>query len=161
MEFLDERFWLAVCFVIFVCLAYRPVKKAILNSLDAKIQAIKLYLTEAENLKNEAEILLQKTQKQILKFKDLKGEILGNAQSEVDNLITSRNKEIAKLIERREKDALTNIKLKQDQAMKEVQAELIDNVTKVVATYFTNLKDESSDLDIAKNINGKKDLSIK
>ena len=158
MEFLDERFWLAACFVIFVYIAYRPVKKAILNSLDNKISAIKAYLSEAEKLKNEAEKLLQKTEQQMLDLDNLKSQIMSKAQEQVDNLIAHRNQEIEKLMERREQDMLTDLKVSQEQTIREVQAELMSKVTNVVTTYFIDQRSKSSDLDIAKNINGKKDF---
>ena len=41
MHFFDENFWIAVSFVIFLYFAYKPIKKAIINSLDAKINEIK------------------------------------------------------------------------------------------------------------------------
>ena len=158
MEFLDERFWLAICFVIFIYISYRPIKKAILNSLDAKISAIKSYLAEAEELKKEAENLLQKTEQQMLKLASLRTEIFSNAQNEVDNLIISREREINKLIERREHDSLIAMKLKQNQAIADAQSELMQKVTGVVTQYFVSLKNAPSDVDIAKNIKGKEDL---
>ena len=51
MHFFDASFVIAVCFVIFIYLAYRPVKKAILASLDARINEIKEKLSQAERLK--------------------------------------------------------------------------------------------------------------
>ena len=40
IHFFDESFVIAVCFIIFIYLAYRPVKKAIIASLDARINEI-------------------------------------------------------------------------------------------------------------------------
>ena len=63
MHFFDESFVVAVCFVIFVYLAYRPIKKAIIASLDARIEEIKQKLAQAEKLKADAKSLLDKVER--------------------------------------------------------------------------------------------------
>ena len=51
VHFFDESLVIAICFIIFIYLAYRPIKKAIVASLDARIDEIKTKLTETEALK--------------------------------------------------------------------------------------------------------------
>ena len=76
MHFFDASFVIAVCFVIFIYLAYRPVKKAILASLDARINEIKEKLSQAERLKEEAKSLLDEVEKELDEFEARKKDII-------------------------------------------------------------------------------------
>ncbi len=53
----DATIWVAISFVLFVLLIFKPIKLQISNSLDKKINDLKTKLDEAMKLKNEAEKL--------------------------------------------------------------------------------------------------------
>ena len=84
MHFFEENFWIAVSFVIFLYFAYKPIKKAIINSLDAKINEIKEKLAQTEKIKAETKLLLEATQKEIENFT--------NYIQEKNNLLTNLKK---------------------------------------------------------------------
>lgn len=54
---LDQPAWLAIGFIVFIYFAYRPIRNAILTSLDAKIARISQDVEEARSLPKEAEDL--------------------------------------------------------------------------------------------------------
>jgi len=54
----DPQFWVAVAFVIFIIAIFNPVRKVLISSLDGKINEIKTSIEEAENLKNETQVIL-------------------------------------------------------------------------------------------------------
>ena len=88
----DPQFWVAVAFVIFVLVLYKPVKKILSSSLDAQINEIKESIEEAENLRNETQITLSNIKKR---------------QSEVDEEIKeihSKAKEKMKILESQSKE---------------------------------------------------------
>lgn len=51
----DSSFWVAISFIIFLILVFRPLSKQLSNSLDQKINDLKQKLDESKNLKIEAE----------------------------------------------------------------------------------------------------------
>ena len=57
--FSDPQFWVAVSFVIFIIAIFNPVKKILTSNLDLQIDEIKSKISNAENLKNEAEKTLK------------------------------------------------------------------------------------------------------
>jgi len=71
----DPQFWVAVAFVIFIIAIFNPVRKILTSSLDGKINEIKTSIEEAENLKNETQIILgdiKKRQNEVaLEIKDI------------------------------------------------------------------------------------------
>ena len=94
MHFFDENFWIAVSFVIFLYFAYKPIKKAIINSLDAKINEIKEKLAQTEKIKAETKLLLEATQKEIENFEEYKHQIINKAKISTEKLIEKRTKEM-------------------------------------------------------------------
>ena len=54
----NATLWVAISFVIFVILVFKPLKNMMLTSLDNKIAELKSQLEESKKLKEEAEKLL-------------------------------------------------------------------------------------------------------
>ena len=71
--YFDESAWVALGFVIFIAIIWRKVGSALARLLDNRAQKIKDELSEAENLRNEAEAELKK-------FKALQDEAIEDAK---------------------------------------------------------------------------------
>ena len=140
MHFFDESFVVAVCFVIFVYLAYRPVKKAIIASLDARIEEIKQKLTQAEKLKADAKSLLDKVEKELGDFEVRKKDILDSAQNSIERLVETRNKELSLLLARKKDSAIKAIDNEREKASDKLRSEFTETVLKLVKTYLTQTK---------------------
>ena len=65
----DATIWVAISFFIFLVLIFKPIKSQISSGLDQKIDELKSQITEAENLKKEAEDLLILQQKNYQRMK--------------------------------------------------------------------------------------------
>jgi len=59
----DPQFWVAVAFIIFLLAIFNPVRKILGASLDAKIKDIINSIEEAENLKEETQVILSDIKK--------------------------------------------------------------------------------------------------
>lgn len=140
MHFFDESFVVAVCFVIFVYLAYRPVKKAIIASLDARIEEIKQKLAQAEKLKADAKSLLDKVEKELGGFEVRKKDILESAQNSIERLVETRNKELSLLLARKKDSAIKAIDNEREKASDKLRSEFTETVLKLVKTYLTQTK---------------------
>ncbi len=140
MHFFDESFVVAVCFVIFVYLAYRPIKKAIIASLDARIEEIKQKLTQAEKLKADAKSLLDKVEKELGDFEVRKKDILESAQNSIERLVETRNKELSLLLARKKDSAIKAIDNEREKASDKLRSEFTETVLKLVKTYLTQTK---------------------
>ena len=140
MHFFDESFVVAVCFVIFIYLAYRPVKKAIIASLDARIEEIKQKLAQAEKLKADAKSLLDKVEKELGDFEVRKKDILESAQNSIERLVEKRNKELSLLLARKKDSAIKAIDNEREKASDILRSEFTETVLKLVKTYLTQTK---------------------
>ena len=114
----DATIWVAVSFIFFIILIFKPMKSQISDRLDKKITDLKNKLDEAKNLKYEAEKLykehqnnlkinLQKIEKLKLDTKNEIKKIKKNLDDEF-KLITARNNQPLKK---------TQIKLKKELGM--------------------------------------------
>ncbi|WP_016917319.1 F0F1 ATP synthase subunit B [Rickettsia honei] len=156
MNFLDESFWLAVSFVIFLYLVYRPAKKAILNSLDAKILEVQEKVLQAEKLKDDAALLFKHTNAQIKKLKTLRSQMIEESNEVTKKIIQEKTKEIEEFLEHKKSDAIQLMQNQKSTASKELQDEFCDEVIKLVSEYFKSVK--LSESNIAKNLMDKSDF---
>ena len=71
----NATLWVAISFVIFVFLVFKPLKNMMLTSLDKKIAELKHQLEESKKLKEDADKLFteqkKNTKKPLLKLKNL------------------------------------------------------------------------------------------
>jgi F-type H+-transporting ATPase subunit b len=152
MHFFDESFWLAVSFIIFIYFAYKPVKRAILNSLDAKVAEVKAHVLEAENLKQDAAALLLKTQIEIKNLDNLRNSILNTARSDAKMIAQTRAIEMDELLERKKQDAIDSINQQQIKAYNNIKQDFASLTTKLVKEYLKeSSNNNSSDIEIAKH----------
>ena len=71
----DATLWVAISFIIFIILVFKPLKKMMLTSLDNKILELKSQLEESRKLKDDAEKLFaeqnKKYEETLIKIKKL------------------------------------------------------------------------------------------
>ena len=143
MHFFDENFWVAVSFIIFLYFAYKPVRKAIINSLDARINDIKEKLAQTEKLKAEAKSLLEEVQKEMENFESYKQQLLDKAKISTDNLIEKRTKELEIALTRKSNSATSLIENEKSKISEELKNEFTDTVINIVRNYLIETKNNS------------------
>ncbi len=143
MHFFDENFWIAVSFVIFLYFAYKPIKKAIINSLDAKINEIKEKLSQTEKIKAETKLLLEATQKEIENFEEYKNQIINKAKISTEKLIEKRTKKMEIALTRKSEDAIRLIENEKSKISKQLRGEFTDTVINLVRSYLVKSKNNS------------------
>ncbi|MCF8495010.1 MAG: ATP F0F1 synthase subunit B [Rickettsiaceae bacterium] len=143
IHFFDESFVIAVCFIIFIYLAYRPVKKAIIASLDARINEIKEKLAKAERLKEEAKSLLDEVEKELDEFEVRKKDIITSAQNSIERLVETKNKEISLLLARKKDSAIKAIDNEREKASDSLKLEFTETVLNLVKNYLIQTKNNA------------------
>ena len=143
IHFFDESFVIAVCFIIFIYLAYRPVKKAIIASLDARINEIKEKLAKAERLKEEAKSLLDEVEKELDEFEARKKDIITSAQNSIERFVETKNKEISLLLARKKDSAIKSIDNEREKASDSLKLEFTETVLNLVKNYLVQTKNNA------------------
>jgi F-type H+-transporting ATPase subunit b len=118
--------WVALAFIIFVVLVWKPVQKAVLSALDDRAARIERELTEAARLRDEAQALLaQYQQKHRDALKEAEG-IVAQARSEAERLAQQAARDLEASLKRREELAMQRIAQAEQQAAADVRAAAID-----------------------------------
>lgn len=143
MHFFDENFWIAVSFVIFLYFAYKPIRKVITNSLDARINEIKEKLAQTEKIKTEAKLLLEETQKEMENFEEYKQQIIAKAKINTNKLIEKRTKEMEIALTRKSEDAVKLLENKKSKITQQLRDEFTDTVINLVHSYLAESKNNS------------------
>lgn len=145
MHIFDESFVIAICFIIFIYLAFRPVKKAIIASLDARIKEIKQTLSESEKVRSEAKQLLNSVEGELNNFEKKKTDLLANAQNSIERYVEIRNKEINDILERKKESALKSIEHETYKVSSRMQSEFTNEVLDLVKKYLAKTKNNGID----------------
>lgn len=85
----DPQFWVALAFIIFIVAIFFPVRKILIKSLDEKIQNIKQSIQDAENIKNETQIILSDIKKRENEVQIEIKDINLKAQKKIESLETN------------------------------------------------------------------------
>lgn len=121
-----EVFWIFVAAVIFFLLVWRPASKAIVGALDARAEKIRAELDEAQRLREEAQALLAKYQRQLHDGENLAQQILERAGAETQRLEKQLREELEAAIVRRTHQATERIQQEEARALAEVRARAAD-----------------------------------
>jgi F-type H+-transporting ATPase subunit b len=120
------EFWVALAFIIFVAIAFKPARKAILSMLDDRAERIRGELEEAQRLREEAQSLLagyQRRQRDALKEAEA---IVAHAREEAERLRASAAAELESSMRRREAQAMDKIAQAETAAVQEVRNLTVD-----------------------------------
>lgn len=118
--------WVAVAFLIFIILVWKPAKKALLSGLDARAARIEQELSEAARLREEAQALLAQYQRKHREaMKEAEG-IVAHARTEAERLAQQAARDLQASLKRREELAMQRIAQAEQQATKDVRAVAVD-----------------------------------
>ena len=124
--FQDPTFWVAVAFVIFILLTFKPLKNAMMGGLDKKIASIKAEVDEAARLREEAQSLLAEYERKQAKGTKHAEEIVAAARKEAEEARTRAEAELQEALVRQEKAALLKIEQAEEKAIQEVRSMAVE-----------------------------------
>lgn len=122
----DASFFVAVSFVIFLALVFKPLKKVLLGALDERAAKIAKDLEDAMRLREEAQKLLADYR---LKHKNAMKEaedIVAQAKSEAERSAKAAQQELDEALKRRTERAIAKIGKAEAQAVQEVREAAVE-----------------------------------
>lgn len=139
----DSSFWVAISFIIFLILVFRPLSRQLSNGLDKKINDLKRKLDESKNLKTEAEEIYKE---QVEKQKENES-LIKRIGDETKREIKKIEKQVSREIELNMMRKIKNF----DQISTQMQNDLKDELK---AQIMQNVLDYT-EVRIRKNLSGK------
>jgi len=158
MEF-DNSFWATVALALFIgVLIYMKIPQKIVGALDDKIDTIQKDLDEAKHLREEAQALLAKYERQRKEAESEANEIIEAAHEEAQRLSEEAKISLEELVKRRTKAVEEKIAQAETQAIIEVRARSADVAVEAARELLVSqMSSKGNDL-IAKSI---KDVGTK
>lgn len=105
----SATFWLFVSMAIFLMAAGKPIAKAVAAALDARREAVRAEISEAERLRAEAQELLLLCQRQHRDALQESAEIIAQAREDAQRIRDEAEKNLQDLLKNREDQALARI----------------------------------------------------
>ena len=118
----DPTFWVAVAFVVFVVLVFKPIKGALIGGLDAKIAEIRREVEEAGKLREEAQSLLANYQRQQRQAIQDAEAIVARAKEEAERHRAEADEAMKDMVRRQEEQAREKIAQAEGTAIQEVRS---------------------------------------
>ena len=118
----DPTFWVAVAFIVFVVLVFKPIKGALIGGLDAKIAEIRQEVEEAEKLREEAQSLLANYQRQQRQAIQDAEAIVARAKEEAERHRAEADEAMKDMVRRQEEQAREKIAQAEAAAIQEVRS---------------------------------------
>lgn len=125
----DATVWVTIAFIIFVLVGFKYAKTPILVALDLRTERIKADLAEAEELKQQAQDLLNEYQKKHRDVMNQADEILEDAKKKAETLQAKKEAELERYIAKRRDQARLKIERAEAQALTEIQDKIVDLAT--------------------------------
>lgn len=146
----NPEFWVAVSFVLVVALLAYPISKMIKNMLQKRVDAIVKEISDAANLKDDAQRLLVEYERKFVNA-DLEAmEIIKKSQKEINALkkesLDKLNNEI-KLKEKEADERLNATKLKAQNELIEITTDTTINALKKIIQNSLNAKTQDKLID--------------
>ena len=148
----SEAFWVAIAFFIFVILSFKKAKKVLIESLDKRIEQIKIRVNEAKELKKEAENNLNEAKKNFKKMIEDKKRIINEANEEAKNLEKKLLNEEKIYSERFKKRIDDRIEQSKKQAIDDIKEIALDISIKSIKDLLNNEKEIKNAQLISKSI---------
>lgn len=150
----NETFWVAVSFVIFIFLAFKPVRNMLIKMLDERAAKIHKELEEVTKLKDQALKTLSEYQ---TRQKDIEIEIrdiVSNAEKEIEKLQRNAEIEINNSFNNRTKRIADRINSQETKIINDFRYQAVDiAVTVVKEVIKDSLQEEVADNLITSSVN--------
>ncbi len=118
----NPAFWVGVSFFIFLAIAFKPAKKAILEALDGKIAEIKDQVEEAARLRDEAQALLAEYERKQLQASKHAEDMVDAARKEAEESKARAESDLNASLDRQRQLAVERISMAEEKALREVRA---------------------------------------
>ena len=144
----DPQFWVAIAFIIFVILIFKPIKKILSTSLDKKIKEIKDSIEEAENLKSETQVTLSEIKKRQNDVQIEIENINSNSKDKIKNLKSQAEKKLNEQISKRELLATAKV----DQMTRDANTQIQQHISQTAINAAITLVEKKLNEDEKQNL---------
>jgi len=122
----DPEFWVLLAVIIFAAAVWKPMRRAIVGSLDARAARISAELDEARKLRDEAEQLLAEYRRKEQEAAAEAELIIAHAREEAERIAAQAARNLEGALARRTQLAEERIAQAESKALEEIRAIAVD-----------------------------------
>ena len=124
--FADPEFWVLLAVVVFAIVVWKPVRRAVVGTLDERAMRIRGELEEARKLRDEAEQLLADYRQKEREAEADAQAIIAHARDEAERIAAQSARDLQQSLERRQRLAEERIAQAEAKALDEIRAAAVD-----------------------------------
>ena len=124
--FADPEFWVLLAVVVFAIVVWKPVRRAVIGTLDERAMRIRDELEEARKLRDEAERLLADYRQKEREAEADARAIIAHARDEAERIAAQSARDLQQSLERRQRLAEERIAQAEAKALDEIRAAAVD-----------------------------------
>jgi len=143
-----EYFWLLISLIILVLVLWKPVKEQLIGALDRRADQIRRELDEAQRLREEAQALLAKHQRQLHDGEGLAASILQHGAEENERVEKQLRADLTASIERRTRAAEERIAQEEASAVAEIRGKAADLAIRTTRRLLAEQLDPAKEQDL-------------
>ena len=122
----DPEFWVLLAVVIFAIVVWKPMRRAVVGTLDERAMRIQGELEEARKLRDEAERLLADYRQKEREAEADARAIIAHARDEAERIAAQSARDLEQSLERRQRLAEERIAQAEAKALDEIRAAAVD-----------------------------------
>jgi len=122
----DGEFWVLLAVVLFAAVVWKPMRRAVIGSLDERAARIGAELDEARKLREEAQLLLAQYEQRRREAAAEAEAIVAHAREEAERIAAQSTRDLDAALVRRERLAEERIAQAEKKALDEIRAVAVD-----------------------------------
>lgn len=136
MNLLDEKFFLTISLIIFICIIYKPLRKTLSSFLDDQITLIKDKFVKSNLVLKDAQLLLTQIEKNLAIIESTKDNVLEQAKVNANNLVKEKVRQINYLKEIKKLEVASQLHQLQIESHVKMREELMKDVSTLIISYL-------------------------
>jgi len=135
----DVHFWEGLCFVLFVLITYKPIKRALSNYLDEYARSIEQKVVEAESLHKEAKKTFKYYTEQHKTFTEKIASASRHTEENIHDLKQQSTKKLEEKIIMKQKMQQDKLRLYDRKQTKQLKTAMINKAMMLVSCYLEDI----------------------
>jgi len=120
----SQLFWTALSFIVLLGVMWKYVVPAVAGVLDERAERIRLDLAKAEEMRNDAQELLEQYEASLATARKESAEIVAAAKQQADAMWAQKTLKLENELKQRADDAAAQLETAKQKAMKDLQSEV-------------------------------------
>ncbi|MAT34896.1 MAG: ATP F0F1 synthase subunit B [Ponticaulis sp.] len=142
--YLNTTNWAFLTLVIFLLIVWRlGAFKMLTGALDSRAEGIQRELNYAQELRDEASVMLREAERKQQEASETADEIIRQAETDAKAMMAQAEKDLAAMVARREAQVEARIQRAEDEALRSVKRIAADAATKAAADIIKSNADKN------------------